>query len=242
MLIFLAVFPPGPKLVRFLPEFIMEASKTRGNGDIQRRALLCSDRLKKIMNLGTRLFPPGLREIEAIARCEPVDVVVHLADDSSKLLQVDSYTLVKDFRRIVGVKCNLSCTETFNLFEVTSSGSTFQWGIGSADGHGHGQSWRDGGVGACVSHHPFVCITESSVVDGDMRVLDVVSRWYARNDSSADRGEGDRDDREGVGDYKLVYRAEIVLDIDADIIKKDTMAVHLLYSQVHFGGDGHGAW
>lgn len=121
--IFLATFPPSPNVVPFLKMFIQLAANTNRNADIQRRALLCVDHVDRIMALGHRDFPPSLIEIEAIANFEPVDIIVHLIDDSSKLLQIDSYTLMKDFRNTVGIKCSLSCTESFNLFAVSPSGS-----------------------------------------------------------------------------------------------------------------------
>lgn len=63
-------------------------------------------------------------------------------------------------------------------------------------------------------------------------MLDVVSSWY--NQASAENTEeGARaEDREGTGSWKFMYRAELVLDIDRDNIIHDTMAVHLIYSQV----------
>jgi hypothetical protein len=118
----LATFPPSPTVAPFLKEFIEAASQVRRPADVQRRALLCVDQIDKIMLLGHRKNPPSILEIEAISNCEPIDVVIHLIDDSSKLLQVDSYTLAKDFRNTIGIKSGLSCTECFNLFEVSPTG------------------------------------------------------------------------------------------------------------------------
>ncbi|CEO95529.1 WW domain-containing protein [Plasmodiophora brassicae] len=118
ILIFLAAFPPGPFSLVYLKKRIEAAT----SAEILRRASAVADRIPQICRLGPRRNTPSLAEISSIPRFKQLDIVVTFLDRSTRIFQVDSYTTVREFRRQIGMKCNLTVASPFNLYAVSATG------------------------------------------------------------------------------------------------------------------------
>uniref|UniRef100_A0A8C4QER6 Myosin VIIAb n=1 Tax=Eptatretus burgeri TaxID=7764 RepID=A0A8C4QER6_EPTBU len=102
----LGLFPPSSSLLPHVEKFLQS-----------RQHITMMNRLKKIVRVGPRKYPPHHQEViaaqEAIQR---IDHVIIFPDESEQVFQVESTTKAKDLRDVIVKKFQIKGAEGFSLF------------------------------------------------------------------------------------------------------------------------------